>query len=102
MIRLLLRRETYRNCFQVVKGLIFIHGKGIIHLDMKPNNIVCVSRREEDLRVKIIDFGLARNLNGEESIPITTCGTPEFMSPEVCNFFHSDILQTRQDDTSSF
>ena len=50
---------------------------------MKPNNIVCASRKEGDLRVKIIDFGLARNMNGSESIPITTCGTPEFMSPEV-------------------
>jgi len=68
---------------QVVTGLIFIHGKGVLHLDMKPNNIVCVSRKEEDLRIKIIDFGLARCMDGEQSIPITTCGTPEFMSPEV-------------------
>ena len=68
---------------QVVQGLNFIHGRGVLHLDMKPNNIVCASRKEGDLRVKIIDFGLARNMNGSESIPITTCGTPEFMSPEV-------------------
>ena len=68
---------------QVLKGLIFIHGRGVLHLDMKPNNIVCVSRKEGDLRVKIIDFGLARSMEGMESIPITTCGTPEFMSPEV-------------------
>ena len=66
-----------------MKGLIFIHNRGVLHLDMKPNNIVCVSRKEEDLRVKIIDFGLARSMEGKESIPITTCGTPEFMSPEV-------------------
>merc|ERR1711892_1292032 len=68
---------------QVVRGLNFIHGRRVLHLDMKPNNIVCASRKEGDLRVKIIDFGLARNMNGSESIPITTCGTPEFMSPEV-------------------
>ena len=39
---------------------------GVLHLDMQPNNIVCVRRKEEDLRVKIIDFGLARNMEGKE------------------------------------
>jgi len=68
---------------QVLTGLSFIHRQGIIHLDLKPNNIVCVSRQEEDHRVKIIDFGLARRLHGRDSIPINMCGTPEFISPEV-------------------
>jgi serine/threonine protein kinase len=29
---------------QIVNGIAFIHDKGVIHLDLKPNNIVCVSR----------------------------------------------------------
>ena len=61
----------------------YIHEKGVIHLDLKPNNIVCVTRKDDDPRVKIIDFGLARRLHGEDSIPIAMCGTPEFISPEV-------------------
>ena len=35
----------------------------------------------EDLEVKIIDFGLAKDLAEETDIPISTCGTPEFTSP---------------------
>ena len=50
---------------------------------MKPNNILFVKKDEEDLNVKIIDFGLARDLEDSVDIPITTCGTPEFTSPEV-------------------
>ena len=35
----------------------------------------------EDLEVKIIDFGLAKDLAEGTDIPISTCGTPEFTSP---------------------
>ena len=69
---------------QVLTGLSYIHQRGVIHLDLKPNNIVCVTRDEGDSRVKIIDFGLARRLrNAGERIPVSVCGTPEFISPEV-------------------
>lgn len=50
---------------------------------MKPNNIVFAHKDREDLTVKIIDFGLAKDLAEETDIPISTCGTPEFTSPEV-------------------
>ena len=50
---------------------------------MKPNNIVFAHKDREDLNVKIIDFGLAKDLAEETDIPISTCGTPEFTSPEV-------------------
>ena len=69
---------------QVLQGLVYIHRQSVIHLDLKPNNIVCISRNSDDMRVKIIDFGLAREMQkGDNSIPINMCGTPEFMSPEV-------------------
>ena len=69
---------------QVLTGLSYIHQRGVIHLDLKPNNIVCVSRDEDDPRVKIIDFGLARRLRQPgDRIPISVCGTPEFIAPEV-------------------
>ena len=53
----------------------------IVHLDLKPNNVVCVSRDNNDQRVKIIDFGLARLV--EDCGGLAMCGTLEFMSPEV-------------------
>ena len=68
---------------QVLEGLTYIHSKDIVHLDLKPNNVVCVSRDNEDQRVKIIDFGLARSLQGSPSLGLSMVGTLEFMAPEV-------------------
>ena len=42
-----------------------------------------VKKDIEDLNIKLIDFGLARDMEEGEDIPISTCGTPEFTSPEV-------------------
>ena len=54
--------------------------------DLNPNNIVFVKEDKDDLNIKIIDFGLARDLEEGLDIPISTCGTPEFTSPEVKSF----------------
>ena len=53
--------------------------------DLKPNNIIFAKEDRDDLNIKIIDFGLARDLEDDLDIPISTCGTPEFTSPEVAH-----------------
>jgi len=68
---------------QLIVALQYLEEERIIHLDLKPNNIVFAHKDREDLEVKIIDFGLAKDLAEETDIPISTCGTPEFTSPEV-------------------
>ena len=67
-----------------------MHGKGIIHLDLKPENILLVhnlmdNQNDKSLSeaLKIIDFGLAKNLGVRTKIPMNMCGTLEFISPEV-------------------
>ncbi|XP_067947028.1 myosin light chain kinase family member 4-like [Watersipora subatra] len=68
---------------QIVDGMSFIHSQHIIHLDMKPENIVCVATT--GTRIKIIDFGLALRYDTGCGIR-TMAGTLEFMAPEVANF----------------
>lgn len=60
-----------------------MHDNNIVHLDLKPENIMCTTRPSQE--IKIIDFGLAKRLRPNEEIRVF-CGTPEFIAPEVVNF----------------
>uniref|UniRef100_A0A7M4FB00 Myosin light chain kinase, smooth muscle-like n=1 Tax=Crocodylus porosus TaxID=8502 RepID=A0A7M4FB00_CROPO len=68
---------------QILEGIQYVHHQSIVHLDLKPENIVCVSRSSH--WVKIIDFGLARKLDPNSPVKVLH-GTPEFMAPEVVSF----------------
>jgi eukaryotic-like serine/threonine-protein kinase len=68
---------------QMVAGLAAIHGAGIVHRDIKPNNIILDGSGAE-LRLIITDFGLARSPDAEPSLPGTQmAGTPDYMAPEL-------------------
>ncbi|CDS39792.1 death associated protein kinase 1 [Echinococcus multilocularis] len=68
---------------QILLGVNHMHQLGIVHLDLKPENIMIEDM--ETKRIKIIDFGLARRLNPNEVIQ-DMAGTPEFCAPEIVNF----------------
>ncbi|XP_044165978.1 myosin light chain kinase, smooth muscle-like isoform X1 [Acropora millepora] len=65
---------------QLLEALHFMHEKNIVHLDLKPENILCVSMDSND--IKLVDFGLARNLDAAEETK-SSFGTPDFVAPEV-------------------
>ena len=75
--------ELRRVLGQLCSAVSAAHAKGIIHRDLKPANVV-VARRDGQLSVKILDFGLAKWLERDE--PQTTqgrvLGSLSFMSPE--------------------
>lgn len=68
---------------QICEGIEFIHKQNILHLDMKPENILCLTRTGN--RIKIIDFGLARKYDPQKKLQVLF-GTPEFVAPEIVNF----------------
>jgi serine/threonine-protein kinase len=70
---------------QVARGLAAAHEKGIIHRDMKPENIFLAAIKSRTV-VKILDFGIAKVSGAEGSHSLTRTGaifgTPHYMSPE--------------------
>uniref|UniRef100_A0A8R1TUF5 Protein kinase domain-containing protein n=1 Tax=Onchocerca volvulus TaxID=6282 RepID=A0A8R1TUF5_ONCVO len=77
---------------QICEAISYVHSKNIVHLDLKPENIMCVSQTGN--RIKLIDFGLAQFYDGSSNL-LFMAGTPEFVAPEVIKFepidFYTDM-----------
>jgi len=71
---------------QACAALREAHGRGLVHRDIKPGNIMLCLRGGEHDMVKILDFGLVKDVGGRQSRDITQfqkmLGTPLYMSPE--------------------
>lgn len=71
---------------KVAEGLCVVHSKSLVHRDIKPGNI-WLERTGDPLspfRVKLLDFGIARTLNGDSKLTMEgrIVGTPSYMCPE--------------------
>ncbi|KAK2179855.1 hypothetical protein NP493_469g02030 [Ridgeia piscesae] len=64
---------------QLVEGCRYIHDQRIIHRDLKLGNMLL----NDDMRVKIADFGLATRVEFDGERKMTVCGTPNYIAPEV-------------------
>jgi len=84
---------SYRRClpeqacaqifYQIILGMSYYHGKNISHRDIKLENIL-VDYRSAEKTTKIIDFGFAIQTKDPHEKLRTFCGTPAYMSPELC------------------
>jgi serine/threonine protein kinase len=80
LLRGILEVDALRYLEQIARALQVVHGAGVLHRDLKPPNLML---RENDTLV-LIDFGLARNLEGAPNNTRTGVlrGSPYYMSPE--------------------
>ncbi|XP_055331451.1 twitchin-like isoform X3 [Paramacrobiotus metropolitanus] len=72
--------EVVHYMRQICEAVKHMHENNIVHLDLKPENIMCQTRKSTN--VKLIDFGLATKLDPSAEVKITT-GTAEFAAPEI-------------------
>ena len=68
-----------RIAYQIAEGLASAHATGMVHQDLKPDNILMSHQGIP----KLADFGLAKRLAGLQGAPDGLLGTPHFMAPEL-------------------
>jgi tRNA A-37 threonylcarbamoyl transferase component Bud32 len=82
--------EPLRACdliLQILRGLEHAHGQGVVHRDLKPQNIFVTRDHEGREVLKLVDFGIAKIIGGDGAHDQMTragmvFGTPQYMSPE--------------------
>lgn len=71
---------------QVCRSLNEAHLSGIVHRDIKPDNIILIEIDNDPDVVKVLDFGIAKAVMGDDDVQLTgdgrIIGTPRYMSPE--------------------
>jgi eukaryotic-like serine/threonine-protein kinase len=93
---------------QICRALQAAHDAEIVHRDLKPANVMLVNRKDEDDFVKVLDFGISRNLDLDVGVaagagpgagrqkgltrPDVAVGTPTYMSPEQAAGMPADAL----------
>jgi eukaryotic-like serine/threonine-protein kinase len=89
-----------RVAMQVCRALAAAHANGVVHRDMKPENVFLQRTADGEEIVKIVDFGIAQLRSKDDSVVETKrrltrtgmiFGTPEYMAPEQASGKHADL-----------
>ncbi len=73
---------------QICDGVGEAHSQGVIHRDVKPENVILVQRGQDPDFVKVLDFGIARFIENEQTVATQSgliFGTARYISPEGAN-----------------
>ncbi|HZS40157.1 MAG TPA: protein kinase [Polyangia bacterium] len=80
-------QRTIAIAREICQALAAAHKAGIVHRDMKPENVFLVTRDGRQDFVKVLDFGIAKTMESSDKVgrltnPGMAMGTPEYMAPE--------------------
>ena len=76
------QQKVAKIFFQICQAVKYLHSQGIIHRDIKAENIVV----DANFNAKLVDFGLAKRLNLQSKdfyFCSTICGSPSYISPQM-------------------
>jgi eukaryotic-like serine/threonine-protein kinase len=76
--KLLRPKQVLKVVLSVAQALDYAHRNGVVHRDIKPDNIILL----ENNSVKVADFGIARVMSASKTQTGVILGTPNYMSPE--------------------
>jgi tetratricopeptide (TPR) repeat protein len=76
---------------EICRALEFIHGHGVLHRDLKPANILVQQHAEPGERVRVLDFGLWRELDPTPQRGARWAGTPPYLASEVLKGFGHSV-----------
>jgi serine/threonine-protein kinase len=83
-------RQVLDVIIDAAEALDYAHGRGVVHRDVKPANIMLL----KDGRIKVMDFGIAKAVSSSQTKTGIILGTPNYMSPEQIN---GQIMDGRSD-----
>jgi tRNA A-37 threonylcarbamoyl transferase component Bud32 len=82
--------EASRIATRVCEAIAYAHAHGVVHRDVKPDNIMCCANGD----VKLTDFGIARIISQAATRTVQARGTPRYMAPEQ---WRGDSIDGRAD-----
>ncbi|XP_029015480.1 serine/threonine kinase 17a like [Betta splendens] len=77
-------KDVVRLAKQILTGVACLHRGSVVHLDLKPQNILLTSARPLG-DIRIVDFGLSRRMDSITEVR-EILGTPEYVAPEILNY----------------
>lgn len=75
-------QEKINLILQMLQALAYLHRRGILHRDLKPDNVLVTQSTDGQYQAKLLDFGLASNLDLASSSP-SIVGTLAYLAPEI-------------------